>query len=522
VSGDTNVGGFVGANRNGAVRNASATGAVTGGQFVGGFAGVNRGPNEASLVDTYARGAVVGTSEVGGLVGFNNGDVASSYATGVVTGTSRVGGLVGIEDSSTATDAYWDVETTGQPASAGGTGLTTAQMTGLAARENLSGFAIPGTWVLTDGYPVLGWADAGPFHAVTIDSTTSPVVEGERLDVVVTVTNYGRAGTRELRLIDAGFGDTVRDTRDVTLGTGETATVTVAWTPEVGDAGEGALTVSSDDHSESVDVAVTEPSGPGGTLDDGDGDGVADPADGDGAGSDTGGTDDGSDDDGASGGTGGGSGDTTNDGASSGGGGGGSGGSSQSASTADGETSTAPAANLTVENATLLSGTITAGESIELEVTIRNRGAQTDQFELVLAANGTTLAEETATVAADSERTIRLATSVEDPGRYAVTLNGEPVGTLTVAPATDEPTPPADATGQTTTPPAEPSDATVDAAPPAESDWSTAETPSTGAADDAEAIPEPDGSVSAPGFSLLVGILAVLLFAGGAAWRRSR
>jgi hypothetical protein len=116
--------------------------------------------------------------------------VVTSYATGAVTGSQNVGGLVGIEDSSTTTDAYWDVETTGQPASAGGTGLTTAQMTGLAARENLVGFVIPEPWLLTDSYPVLDWESPGPFYAVTIDSTTSPVVEGERLDVVVTVTNY--------------------------------------------------------------------------------------------------------------------------------------------------------------------------------------------------------------------------------------------------------------------------------------------------------------------------------------------
>jgi hypothetical protein len=519
VSGDTNVGGFVGVNQNGAVRNASATGAVTGGQFVGGFAGVNQGPSGASLVDTYARGAVAGTSEVGGLVGFNNGGVSASYATGAVTGSQNVGGLVGIEGSSTTTDAYWDVETTGQPASAGGTGLTTAEMTGLAARENLVGFAIPEPWLLTDGYPVLDWESAGPFYAVTIDSATSPVVEGERLDIVVTVTNYGQAGTQELRLTDTGFSTTVQDTRDVTLDTGGTTTITVAWTPEVGDVGDGALTVSSDNHSQSVDVAVTEPSGGGGTLDGGNG--SADSADGDSAGSDTGGTDDGSDDDGANGGTGGGSDDTTNDGASrGGGGGGGSGGSSQSASTPDSETSSAPTTNLTVENATLPSGTITAGESVELEVTVSNRGAQTDQFTFVLAANGTTLAEETVAVAVNTTRTIPLEITVEEPGTYAVTLNGEPVGDLLVAPGSAEPAPPADPTGETVSSPSESPEGVDDPVSTADSDGSLDETPSRVPGNDAEAISEPSGLASEPGLSLLVGILAVLLFAGVAAWWR--
>ena len=48
-------------------------------------------------------------------------------ATGAVTGSISVGGLVGYNEHS-ITQSYWDMQTTGQTTSAGGTGRTTAEM----------------------------------------------------------------------------------------------------------------------------------------------------------------------------------------------------------------------------------------------------------------------------------------------------------------------------------------------------------------------------------------------------------
>ncbi|MGC1172853.1 beta strand repeat-containing protein, partial [Polaromonas sp.] len=50
-----------------------------------------------------------------------------TYATGAVSGTSALGGLAG-SASGTVTNSYWDTATSGQAASAAGTGRTTAQM----------------------------------------------------------------------------------------------------------------------------------------------------------------------------------------------------------------------------------------------------------------------------------------------------------------------------------------------------------------------------------------------------------
>jgi len=49
-----------------------------------------------------------------------------------VTGNEDVGGLVGRNYDGTASNSFWDKETSGQTTSDGGTGKTTAQMKSLA------------------------------------------------------------------------------------------------------------------------------------------------------------------------------------------------------------------------------------------------------------------------------------------------------------------------------------------------------------------------------------------------------
>ena len=84
-----------------------------------------------------------GNSCVGGLVGLNSyGGITNSYSTGSVTGLSSYGGLVGSSSSATITSSYWDTQTSGHSASAGGTPETTAAMQQLAT---FSGWSIANT-----------------------------------------------------------------------------------------------------------------------------------------------------------------------------------------------------------------------------------------------------------------------------------------------------------------------------------------------------------------------------------------
>jgi len=125
---------------------------------IGGLVGINR----EIIADSYSTGGVSGNEGVGGLVGLNWGGIATSYSTGTVTGDRAVGGLVGTNGDNIAS-SFWDVETSGQSTSAGGTGLTTAEMqdinTYLSASWDAVGEMLNGTcdyWQLLPGdYPRL-------------------------------------------------------------------------------------------------------------------------------------------------------------------------------------------------------------------------------------------------------------------------------------------------------------------------------------------------------------------------------
>ena len=119
------MGGLVGWNVD-RITTSYATAAVAGGRDAGGLVGGSG--NRSRITTSYARGAVTGADRVGGLAGFNAGRITASYARGAVTGTATpTGGLVAF-NIRTATASYWDTATSGQSASAAGTGQTTSAL----------------------------------------------------------------------------------------------------------------------------------------------------------------------------------------------------------------------------------------------------------------------------------------------------------------------------------------------------------------------------------------------------------
>jgi hypothetical protein len=190
LTGDMEAGGLVGLNKEGAVSNSYSTGNVNGNMNVGGLVGRNWGTvsNSYSIADvtgeytvgglvggnfdtvsnSYSTGNVTGDEEVGGLVGLNEGTVSNSYSTGSVSGNEDVGGLVGVNYGPVST-SFWDIETSGQATSDGGTGRTTAQMKSITtfsgAGWNIIAVGGSGTrntayiWniVADETYPFLSW-----------------------------------------------------------------------------------------------------------------------------------------------------------------------------------------------------------------------------------------------------------------------------------------------------------------------------------------------------------------------------
>jgi hypothetical protein len=138
-----------------------STGAVTSRDIaVGGLVGWNYG----TVADCYSITAVRGEGYAAGLVGYNGAAIARCYSAGPVTGVTRLGGLVGYGED--VTQCLWDVEVSGQPASAGGTAKDTRQMhqsrTFLDAGWDLLGEAVNGSqdlWAISEDkdYPRFVW-----------------------------------------------------------------------------------------------------------------------------------------------------------------------------------------------------------------------------------------------------------------------------------------------------------------------------------------------------------------------------
>jgi len=153
---------------------------------------------------------VIGRSGVGGLVGHNpgsdasywgassvSGEILDCYSTGEVSGDERVGGFVGRRGWS-GISGYWDMKTSNQITSAGGTGLTTAEMqtatTFLEAGWDFVDETENGpndVWKMWDGYdyPRLAW-EPGPNTPLVLVDINDPGFYGKMSKYEVTNSQY--------------------------------------------------------------------------------------------------------------------------------------------------------------------------------------------------------------------------------------------------------------------------------------------------------------------------------------------
>ncbi|MBN1763694.1 MAG: hypothetical protein JW860_00405 [Sedimentisphaerales bacterium] len=237
---------------------------ITGNNGVGSFAGINNGTlkacyakctvngfsagglvgfNFSSIISCYSKSSVRGTDNVGGLVSSNSGRIASCYFNGTILILTDYpnfcGGLVGQEMSGGTENSFWDIQTSGQMKSGGGTGLPTATMqnpeTYLRAYWDFKGEIANGTediWTMPEGggYPILSWqvqaaslandemAGAIPIHAG--ESRTASSAGATGLDL----TAHGYNDSKDIWYVftpatDGTFTITVFDSSfDATLG----------------------------------------------------------------------------------------------------------------------------------------------------------------------------------------------------------------------------------------------------------------------------------------------------------------
>ena len=180
---DVEVGGFAGEIRSdGYVKDSYAHGDVTGYDYVGGFGGIlgwNSFQETGGVVENvYSTGKPTAEGDnVGGLLGFDESATAASVETAETQEVEDRGPsherapdreIPPEEDKTTGThgvttqevngviDSYWDEEASGTSDSDGGTPLTTEEMTGDNAPDNMLGFDFMNTWAtVTDDYPIL-------------------------------------------------------------------------------------------------------------------------------------------------------------------------------------------------------------------------------------------------------------------------------------------------------------------------------------------------------------------------------
>ncbi len=168
VSGQSYTGGLVGwSDQHAKIYYSYSLGSVKGTDAVGGLVGYQyRG--DTSILDSNSHSSIEGNYRVGGLVGYNDGTPSSgfssiyrSYSTGLVNapvGALSVGGLLGYKPNDSAVeDCYWDIQTSGQATSSGGTGKTTDEMMQRETYTNWDFDSDLAVWNIVEGagYPNL-------------------------------------------------------------------------------------------------------------------------------------------------------------------------------------------------------------------------------------------------------------------------------------------------------------------------------------------------------------------------------
>ena len=169
ISGYDACGGLVGNKNGGVISRCCSTGQTTGANwYTGGMAGLHLA---GIISNSYSLSNVEGILLIGGLVGYNEGSIENCFSAGTVIQTNPIGygagGLIGINITGSVSGSFWDIESSGQLTSFGGTGKITDEMQMKATYSDVGWDFISrnddgteNTWRLCmDGsdYPKLAW-----------------------------------------------------------------------------------------------------------------------------------------------------------------------------------------------------------------------------------------------------------------------------------------------------------------------------------------------------------------------------
>ncbi len=156
VKGAYYIGGLIGSNE-GNITGCYATGDVVAeNNDIGGFVGTNVG---GVIRNNYAHGDVEGIDNVGGFVGSNSqrGIITNNYAIGKVNGDgTNVGGFAGANSGIVYSRNYWNIQTSGiRTSTLGNSGLDTASLKMLPHKDVYAGWSNTAWHFETGFYPHL-------------------------------------------------------------------------------------------------------------------------------------------------------------------------------------------------------------------------------------------------------------------------------------------------------------------------------------------------------------------------------
>jgi len=195
VTGYYGSGGMVAYNY-GTISNSYSSGSVTGNSGTGGLAAYNDG----TISYCYSTGSVTGNNTIGGLIAENMGTISNCYSIGSVTGNTMTGGLIGDNSWGTASNSYWDTQTSGISTSEGGEGRTTDEMTWPHAANTYVGWDFVSYWA---GDPLFLANEGYPYLSFQMTHRPNPAINPSPADQAVVIpldseliweTDYQRSG----------------------------------------------------------------------------------------------------------------------------------------------------------------------------------------------------------------------------------------------------------------------------------------------------------------------------------------
>lgn len=181
ITGGNYVGGVCGYINSGSISQCWSSGlSITGDSYVGGLGGYTTG---SAISNCYSESSVLANVQyAGGLIGFDNsnGSIVNCYSNGHVNTGSYKGGLVGYGSSPTATNSFWDNQTSYVGDSYEGTGKSTTLMKTLSTFTGAGwDFVTTPIWKIdaarNNGYPFLAWQVLLPIEVTATMGTTGPI-----------------------------------------------------------------------------------------------------------------------------------------------------------------------------------------------------------------------------------------------------------------------------------------------------------------------------------------------------------